>query len=74
MTKISKRSVVTRDGSTTLPISWEVDVKRVVAVIPTYVCHEISDRIVMSDWGASAITIRADAKQSVGFSFFVLYV
>ncbi len=74
MAKVVKANVTTRDGSTTVPLSWPVDVSRVVAVIPTYTCHSISDRIVVSDWDASNITIRAGASQTVDFSFFVLYV
>ena len=73
-TKVVKNNVTTRDGSTTVPLSWPVDVSRVVAVIPTYTCHEISDRIVVSDWSAEGITVRAGAAQSVDFSLFVLYV
>ena len=74
MTKIVKTNVSTRDGSTTVSVSWPVDVSRVVAVIPTYTCHEISDRIVVSDWSAEGITLRAGAAQSVDFSLFVLRV
>lgn len=74
MTKIAKTNVSTRDGSTTVPLSWPIDVSRVVAVIPTYTCHEISDRIVVSDWSAEGITVRAGASQVVDFSLFVLYV
>lgn len=73
-TKIVKTNVSTSDGSTTVSVSWPVDVSRVVAVIPTYTCHEISDRIVVSDWSAEGITLRAGAAQSVDFSLFVLYV
>lgn len=72
--KIVKGNVTTRDGSTTVPISWPVDVSRIVAVVPTYTCHEISDRIVVSDWSADGITVRAGANQGVDFSLFVLYV
>ena len=73
-TKVVKNNVTTRDGSTTVPLSWPIDVSRVVAVIPTYTCHEISDRIVVSDWSAEGITVRAGASQAVDFSLFVLYV
>lgn len=73
-TKIVKANVTTNDGSTSVSVSWPVDVSRVVAVIPTYTCHSISDRIVVSDWSAEGITLRAGAAQSVDFSFFVLYV
>lgn len=73
-TKVVKTNVTTRDGSTTVPLSWPIDVSRVVAVIPTYTCHEISDRIVVSDWSAEGITVRAGASQAVDFSLFVLYV
>lgn len=72
--KVAKGTVTTSDGSTTEPISWPVDVSRVVAVIPTYTCHEISDRIVISDWDAEGITVRAGASQGVDLSLFILYV
>lgn len=74
MTKIVKTNVSTSDGSTSVAVSWPIDVSRVVAVIPTYTCHSISDRIVVSDWSAEGITLRAGAAQSVDFSLFVLYV
>ena len=57
-----------------MPIAWPVDISRVVAVIPTYICHDISDRIVVSGWSADGITVRANASQIVDFSLFILYV
>ena len=72
--KVTKGRVTTREGLTTVTISWPVDVSRVVAVIPTYTCHDISDRIVVSDWNADGITVRAGASQIVDFSLFVLHV
>lgn len=73
-TKAVKGGVTTRDGSTTVPIAWPVDISRVVAVIPTYICHDISDRIVVSGWSADGITVRANANQIVDFTLFILYV
>lgn len=72
--KVTKSNVTTREGSTTVPISWPVAVSRVVAVIPIYTCHDISDRIVVSGWSAEGITVRANANQMVDFSLFILYV
>lgn len=72
--KLAKNNVNTRDGYVSVPVSWPVDVERVVAVIPTYVCSDISDRIVISDWSSDNITIRAGASQSVDLSMSVLYV
>lgn len=73
-TKVVKDGVTTREGSTTAPIAWPVDISRVVAVIPTYICHDVSDRIVVSGWSADGITVRANASQIVDFALFVLYV
>ena len=71
---MTKGGVTTREGLTTVTISWPVDVSRVVAVIPTYTCHDVSDRIVVSDWSADGIAVRANASQIVDFLLFVLYV
>ena len=72
--KVTKGGVTMREGLTTVTISWPVDVSRVVAVIPTYTCHDVSDRIVVSDWSADGIAVRANASQIVDFSLYVLYV
>lgn len=72
--RVTKDGVTTRDGLTTVKISWPVAVSRVVAVIPTYTCRDISDRIVVSDWNAEGISVRAGASQIVDFVLHVLYV
>lgn len=74
-TKIVKTNVRTSASSAvSVSVSWPVDVSRIVGVIPTYTCHEYSDRIVVSDWSADGITVRAGADQTVDFSLFVLHV
>lgn len=72
--KVTKDGVTTRDGLTMVKISWPVAVSRIVAVIPTYTCRDISDRIVVSDWNADGISVRAGASQIVSFVLHVLYV
>ena len=49
-------------------------VSRVVAVVPSYVCQEYSDRIVVSDWGADGVDVRAGVDQNVSMTLHVLYV
>lgn len=58
----------------TVPVAWPVDVSRVVAVVPSYVCQEYSDRIVVSDWGADGMDVRAGVDQNVSMTLHVLYV
>ena len=58
----------------TMAVSWPVDVSRIVAVIPTYTCKDFSDRVVLSDWDESGVTLRAGADQQIFISLFVLYV
>ncbi|MFR9167238.1 MAG: hypothetical protein ACLVKI_00915, partial [Gordonibacter urolithinfaciens] len=58
----------------TVPVAWPVDVSRVVAVVPSYACQEYSDRIVVSDWGADGVDVRAGVDQNVSMTLHVLYV
>ena len=52
----------------TVPVAWPVD------VVPSYVCQEYSDRIVVSDWGADGVDVRAGVDQNVSMTLHVLYV
>lgn len=61
-------------NAVTMAVSWPVDVSRIVAVIPTYTCKDYSDRVVLSDWDKSGVTLRAGAEQQIFISLFVLYV
>lgn len=73
--KIPERAVSTSAShAVTMPVSWPVDVSRVVAVVPTYTCNDYSDRVVLSDWNESGVTLRAGADQVISISLFVLYV
>lgn len=73
--KIPTRTVSTSAShAVTMAVSWPVDVSRVVAVVPTYICNDYSDRVVLSDWDASGVTLRAGADQVISISLFVLYV
>ena len=58
----------------TMAVSWPVDVSRIVTVFPTYTCKDFSDRVVLSNWDASGVTLRAGADQEILISLFVLYV
>lgn len=73
--KIPTQTVATSSShAVTMAVSWPVDVSRVVAVIPTYTCKDYSDRVVLSDWDKSGVTLRAGADQQIFISLLVLYV
>lgn len=73
--KIPTQTVSTSASSAvTMAVSWPVDVSRIVAVIPSYTCKDYSDRVVLSDWDKSGVTLRAGADQQIFISLFVLYV
>ncbi len=58
----------------TAPVAWPVAVSRVVAVVPAYVCHEYSDRVVVSGWDEGGVEVRAGVDQYVSMTLCVLYV
>lgn len=73
--KIPARTFFTSAShAVTMAVSWPVDVSRIVAVVPTYTCNEYSDRVVLSNWDESGVTLRAGADQEIWISLFVLYV
>lgn len=73
--KIPARTVSTSAShAVTMAVSWPVDVSRIVAVVPTYTCNDYSDRVVLSNWDESGVTLRAGADQVISISLFVLYV
>lgn len=73
--KIPTQTVDTSSSQAfTMAVSWPVDVSRIVAVIPTYTCKYYSDRVVLSDWDKSGVTLRAGADQQIFISLLVLYV
>ena|GEM_PF-4584706 len=73
--KIPTRTVSTSAShAVTMTVSWPVDVSRIVAVVPTYTCNDFSDRVVLSNWDESGVTLRAGADQVISISLFVLYV
>ena len=59
--------------ATKVNVSWSVDFARIKAVLLTYVCNDASDRIVLSDYDASSITLRGSIKQYIGASLTVLH-
>ena len=71
---VDVQGVNTREGSITVPVKWPVDHARIKAVVPTYICQTISDRVVVSDHDESGITVRAGASQVVDMALCVLYV
>ena len=61
-------------AAVTAPVAWPVAVSRVVAVVPAYVCHEYSDRVVVSGWDEGGVEVRAGVDQYVSMTLCVLYV
>ena len=59
--------------ATKVSVSWNVDFAKIKAVFLTYVCNDSSDRIVLSDYDASSITLRGSIKQYIGASLTVLH-
>lgn len=73
--KIPPQTVSTSaSNAVTMAVSWPVDVSRIVAVVPNYTCSDYSDRVILSDWDASGVTLRAGVDQFISISLFVLYV
>ena len=64
---------VGENTATKVSVSWSVDFAKIKAVFLTYVCYSTSDRIVLSDYDASSITLRGSVKQYIGASLTVLH-
>ena len=67
------RIYIGENTATKVNVSWNVDFARIKAVLLTYVCNDASDRIVLSDYDASSITLRGSIKQYIGASLTVLH-
>ena len=67
------RIYIGENTATKVSVSWNVDFAKIKAVLLTYVCNDSSDRIVLSDYDASSITLRGSTKQYIGASLTVLH-
>ena len=67
------RIYIGANTATKVSVSWNVDFAKIKAVFLTYVCNDSSDRIVLSDYDASSITLRGSIKQYIGASLTVLH-
>lgn len=67
------RIYIGENAATKVSVSWNVDFAKIKAVFLTYVCNDSSDRIVLSDYDASSITLRGSVKQYIGASLTVLH-
>ena len=67
------RIYIGENTATKVSVSWNVDFAKIKAVFLTYVCNDSSDRIVLSDYDASSITLRGSIKQYIGASLTVLH-
>lgn len=56
-----------------ISVSWSVDFAKIKAVLLTYVCDDLSDRIVLSDYDSSSITLRGSTKQYISASLTILH-
>lgn len=64
---------ISENIATKVSVSWSVDFAKIKAVFLTYVCHSTSDRIVLSDYDSSSITLRGSIKQYISASLTILY-
>ena len=67
------RIYIGENTATKVSVSWSIDFSKVKAVFLTYVCNDASDRIVLSDYDASSITLRGSIKQYIGASLTILH-
>lgn len=67
------RIYIGENTATKVSVSWNVDFVKIKAVFLTYVCNDASDRIVLSDYDASSITLRGSIKQYIGASLTILH-
>lgn len=67
------RIYIGENTATKVSVSWSIDFSKVKAVFLTYVCNDTSDRIVLSDYDASSITLRGSIKQYIGASLTILH-
>ena len=67
------RIYIGENTATKVNVSWSVDFARIKAVLLTYVCNDASDRIVLSDYDSSSITLRGSIKQYIGASLTILH-
>lgn len=67
------RIYVGENTATKVSVSWSIDFSKIKAVFLTYVCNDASDRIVLSDYDSSSITLRGSIKQYIGASLTILH-
>lgn len=67
------RIYIGENTATKVNVSWGVDFAKIKAVFLTYVCNDASDRIVLSDYDSSSITLRGSIKQYIGASLTILH-
>lgn len=67
------RTYVGENTATKVSVSWSIDFSKIKAVFLTYVCNDASDRIVLSDYDSSSITLRGSIKQYIGASLTILH-
>ena len=67
------RIYIGENTATKVSVSWSVNFNRIKAVFLTYVCNDSSDRIVLSDYDSSSITLRGSIKQYIGASLTILH-
>lgn len=67
------RIYIGENTATKVNVSWSIDFSKVKAVFLTYVCNDASDRIVLSDYDSSSITLRGSIKQYIGASLTILH-
>lgn len=67
------RIYIGENTATKVNVSWNVDFSKIKAVFLTYICNDSSDRIVLSDYDSSSITLRGSVKQYISASLTILH-
>lgn len=67
------RIYIGENTATKVSVSWNVDFAKIKAVFLTYICNDSNDRVVLSDYDSSSITLRGSTKQYIGASLTILH-
>lgn len=67
------RIYMNENNAVKVNVTWSVDFAKIRTVFLTYICNDSSDRVVLSDYDSSSITLRGSTNQYIGASLTVLY-
>lgn len=67
------RIYMNENNAVKVNVTWSVDFAKIRAVFLTYICNDSSDRVVLSDYDSSSITLRGSTNQYIRASLTVLH-